>query len=114
MPRRVSRRGVGSDAEQPRVPQLAVYRPLDEADLHDQFRTYPVRTQARQPRRLREGRRRQLDRVEPRAQIEEQPGVEAGADLSRKEELVVVVVADEQRAQTGTRSSRIREAADDE
>src|SRR5580700_8034652 len=96
------------------MPQLAVHRPLDEADLYDQLRTYPVRAQARQPLRLREGRCRQLDRVESRAEIEEQLRVEAGADLSREDEVVAVVVADEQCTETGARALGIGEAADHE
>src|SRR3984893_1626840 len=96
------------------MPQLAVHGPLDEADPHDQLRTYPVRAQARQPLRLRERRYRQLDRVESRAQIEEQLRVEAGADLSHEDEIVAVVVADEQRTETGARALRIGKAADHE
>ena len=38
-----------ADAEQARMAQLAVHRPLDERDLHDDLRAHPVRAQARQP-----------------------------------------------------------------
>ena len=53
-----------------------------------------------------------LQRVEPRAQLEQQLGVEAGADLSREDQVVAVVVADEQRAEADARPLRIGEAAD--
>ena len=53
-------------------------------------------------------------RVEPRAQIEQELRVEAGADLSGKHEIAAFVVADEQRAETDARALRIGEPADDE
>ena len=44
-----------------------------------------------------------LDRVETLAQIEQQPRVEAGADLAGEDEVVAFVVADQQRAETDAR-----------
>jgi hypothetical protein len=55
--------------------------------------------QPRQPDGARERRRRDFQLVESRAQVEQQPGVEAGADLAREHEIVAVVVANEQRAE---------------
>ena len=55
-----------------------------------------------------------LERVEPRAQVEQQLGVEAGADLAGEHEIVLFEVADQQRAQADARALRIGEAADDE
>ena len=51
----VSSRGVSFSelrvhAEQPRMAKLAVHRPFDERDLHDDLRPHPVRAQARQAR----------------------------------------------------------------
>ena len=84
----VARGLVGAEAEQARVAQLAVHRPLDERHLHDDLRPHPVRAHARQPVGLRERRRRDLERVEPRAQVEQELGVEAGADLAGEDEVV--------------------------
>ena len=95
--------------------QLAVPGPLDEADLHDNLRTHPVRAQARQPLGLRERRLRNLERIQPRAKIQQQRVVEAGADLSGKARSPrLVEVADEQRAEPDALALRIGEAADDE
>ena len=110
----LARRLVGADAEQPRMAQLAVHRPLDERDLHDDLGPHPVRAQARQPDGLGERRLRDLERVQPRAQIEQQLRVEAGADLAGEDEVVPLEVADEQRAQADARALRIGEPADHE
>ena len=66
------------------------------------------------PTASRERRRRDLGRVEPRAQIEQQLRVEAGSDLSGEDEVAAVEIADEQRAEADAAALRIREAADDE
>src|SRR5262245_54668714 len=94
--------------------ELAVHRPFDEADLHDDLGPDPVRAQARQAGPFRERRRRELDRVEPGAQIEQEPGVEAGPDFSGEDEIVALEVADEQRAQADAAALWISEAADDQ
>ena len=96
------------------MPQLAVHRPLGERDLHDDLRPHPVRAQARQAVGLRERRRRDFELVEPRAQLEQQLGVEARADLAGEHEISPVEVADEQRAEADAAALRIGEAADDE
>ena len=83
-------------------------------DLHDDRRLHPVRAQPGQALGDGERRLRNLERIEAAAQIEEQFGVEAGADLSGEHEVVAVVVADEQRAEADARALRIGEAADDE
>ena len=49
-----------------------------------------------------------------RLQIQQEPGVEAGADFSGKDEIAAFVVADEQRAKADARALRIGEPADDE
>jgi hypothetical protein len=51
--------------------QLVVAGPLDEADLHDDLGTHPVGAQARQPDGFGERRLLDLERVEPRAQLEQ-------------------------------------------
>ena len=76
-------------------------------------RTQCARRRGR-PMALRERRLRDLERVEPRAQVEQQLRVEAGADLAGEDEVVAVEVADEQRAEADAAALRIGEAADDE
>src|SRR2546422_301340 len=94
--------------------QLAVHRPLDEGDLDDDLGPRPVRAQARQPFRSGEGRLWDLEAIQPRAQIEQELCVEAGADLAGEHEVVTVEVPDEQRAEADPRALRIGEAADHE
>src|SRR5207253_4231278 len=55
-----------------------------------------------------------LDSIEPRAQIEQQLRVEAGADLAGEHEFVLLEIPDEQRAEADAPPLRIGEAADDE
>src|SRR6185436_4930000 len=108
--------------------QLAVRRPFDEGDLDDDLRTHPVRAHARQPDGLGERRLRDLERIEPRAELQQELRVEAGADLPGVDKVVVLAlrltlagrralssgeVADEQRAQTNASALRIGEPADD-
>ena len=52
--------------------------------------------------------------VQPVAQLEQQLGVEPGADLAREHEIVALEVADEQCAQADAAALRIGEPADDE
>src|SRR5262245_3412266 len=107
--------------------QLAVDGPLDEGDLHHDLGTHPVRAQARQPGRFRERRLRDLDAIEPRAQIEQQLRVEARADFAGEHEIVWLAlrlalrapralsrgeIPDEQRTEPDARALRIGEAAD--
>ena len=70
------------------MPELAVHRPLDERDLHDDLGADPVRAQARQPDALGERRLRDLERIQPRAEVQQQLRVEAGADLPGEDEVV--------------------------
>src|SRR5262245_4462580 len=97
-----------------RVAELVVHGPLSERDLHDDLRCHPVRAQARQPLRLREWRLVDFQAIEPGAKIEQQLGVEAGADFPCKDEVVAFEVSNEQRTETDSRALRIGEAADDE
>src|SRR5262249_55565398 len=114
---------------QARMAQLAVHRPLDERHLHDDLRPHPVGADAGQARAAGERRRRNLERVEPRAQIAQQFRVEAGADPSGEHEILTIArrlalrtprvsrrgeIADEQRAEADARTLRIGEAANDE
>src|SRR5438128_6168687 len=94
------------------MPELAVHGPLDEGDLHDNLGTHPMRAQARQSFASGERRLLDLETIEPRAQVEQQLRVEPGADLAGEDEIVLIEVADEERAQTGARALRIGEAAD--
>ena len=96
--------------------KLAVHRPFDEGDLHDDLGPHPVRAQARQPDGLGERRLRDLERIEPRAQVQQQLRVEARADLPGEDEVgrPSLEVADQQRAQADAGSLRIGEPADHE
>src|ERR1044071_964670 len=96
------------------MPQLAVSGPLDERGLHADFRAHPMRILARQAGSLGEGWRRLRDRVETRAQLQQEFRIEAGAELSREHEIIAFVIADQQRAETDARAARVGESADDE
>src|SRR5262245_23618551 len=96
------------------MPEFVAAGPLDEGDLHDDRRMHPVRAQPWQALRDGERRLRNLERVEAAAKIEQQPGVEARADLSREDQVIALVVADEQRAEADAGALRVGEAADDE
>src|SRR5688500_9136409 len=89
-------------------------RPLDEGNLDDDLRPHPVRANPGQPDRFRERCRGNLQRVEALAEVEQKPGIEARADLARKDEVVIVVVADEQGAEALASALWIGKAADDE
>src|SRR5262249_40387241 len=56
-------------AQQPRVAQLLVNRPLDEPHFHSNFRLNPVSANSRQPLAARERRRGDLELIEALAQI---------------------------------------------
>src|SRR4051794_22360829 len=95
------------------MPELAVHRPFDEPDLHDDLGTNPM-AMARQAFAFRERRRLDGQRVETFSEFEQELGVETRADLPGKSEVVTVVVADEQRPEADARSLGICETADDE
>src|SRR5262245_63489514 len=94
--------------------QLVVVGPFDESRLHDDLGPDPVRAQARQAAGARERRLRHLEGIEPRAELGQEPGIEACADLAGKHEIVAIVVADEEGAEPDAAALRIGEAADDE
>src|SRR5687767_4637050 len=94
------------------MPELAVHGPLDETDLHDDGRSDPVGAETGKALGLRERRLRDFERVEPRAQVEQQLCVETGADLAGKDEVLSFVIADEQGAEADARALRIGEPAD--
>jgi hypothetical protein len=52
------------------MPQLAVDRPLDKCDLHDNFRMHPVHAESWQSFGFRKGRCGLLDGVETPPEIE--------------------------------------------
>ena|ERR1043165_6240306 len=83
----VARIFIVTDAQQSRVTKLVVFRPLNEADLHDDLRAHPVRAQAREADGFGEWRLLDLQCVELAAQVEEQFVVEAGADLAGENEV---------------------------
>ena len=66
--------------------------PFDEAGVDDDLRAHPVRAQARQSLGLGERRLRNLERVQPLTQLQQQRGVEASADLPGKAEVVAVAL----------------------
>src|SRR5882762_4530471 len=94
--------------------ELAVHRPLDEGDVHDDLGAHPMRAEARQPFGPGEWRRRDFQVIKPRPEIEQHLRVETGADLPGKDEIVAVEVAEQQGAKADAASLRIGEAADDE
>ena len=94
--------------------KLPVPGPLDEARLDDDLRADPVRAQPRQALGPGEWRLRNLESVQPRTQIEQEFGVEAGTDLSGETEVFFVEIADQQRSQPHSLALWIGEAADDE
>src|SRR5688572_16677027 len=96
------------------MPQLAVYGPFRERDLHDDFGLDPMGSDLRQPYGLGERRGRLLDPIEPLTQVEEQGVVEAGSDLAGEDEVVRFEIPDEQRAEADARALRIGEPADDQ
>src|SRR5215471_3692495 len=93
--------------------QLAVHRPLDERDLHDDLGLYPVRA-PRQSLGSGERRRRHLDAIEARSQIAQQLRVESRTDFAGEGEIVTVEVPDQQRAEADAGALWIGEAADDQ
>ena len=92
---------------------LAVARPLGELDLGNQSRLHPV--YAARARRSGDRRRRTLDSTELLAQSRQRLGVEAGAYLAGVAQYALVVVgAEQQRAQPDARARRLAPADDDE
>ena len=94
--------------------KLAVHRPFDEGDLDDDLRTHPMRAHAWQPDGLRERRLRDLERIQPRAEIQQQLRVETGADLPAKTKSSRLEVAHQQRAEADPYALWVREPANDE
>src|SRR6185503_2153917 len=105
---------VRTKAEQTRVTQLPVYRPLDEGNLDDDLGPHPVCAQAWKADGLREWRFRHLEAVESGAEVQQQLRVEPRADLPREHELVVLEIPDEQCTQADSAALGICESADDE
>src|SRR4030095_739582 len=96
------------------MPQLAVRGPLDERNLHDDFGSHPVCTNARQSFGFRERRVRDLEPVQPRTKLQQQFRVEAGADFASEDEIISIEIAHEQRSEAYAAALRIRESAHDE
>src|SRR5438132_11998317 len=96
--------------------KLPVHRPLDESDLHDDLGTHPMRAFARQADRSGERRLRDLERIQPRAEVQQQLRIEARADLAREDKVDAALfeVADEQRAKADASALRSGEPADQE
>ena len=92
--------------------ELAVLGPLNEAYLYDDLRTHPVGAHAWQADGF--GRRRRLyfDLIELCAEVEQQLGIKAGTDLSRKDKDIAFIVPDEQSAEADAFPLRIGEATD--
>src|SRR5262245_37165638 len=94
--------------------QLAMCRPLDERNLHDDFGSHPVCANARESFALREWGVRDFEVVQPSTKFQQQFRVEARADFTGEDEIIPIEVAYEQRAETDAAALRIRESADDE
>src|SRR5262245_46846775 len=96
------------------MPQFAVRCPLDEADLNHDFGTRPVHAKLGQPRRLGERRSRYFERVESTSKIQQQFGVEAGAELAGEDEIILIEVPDQQGTEADAGTLRIGESADNQ
>src|SRR5436190_7635669 len=93
--------------------EFAVRGPLDERDLDDELGTHPVGAPG-QSGAFRERRLRDLDAIEPCAELAQEPRVESGADLAGKHDIVAGEVANQQRAETDAAALRVGEPADDQ
>src|SRR5438105_1557794 len=94
--------------------QLAVYGPLDEGNLRDDFGSHPMCTNSWQPLRFREGRLGNLQLVQARTQVQQQSGVKSGTNFAGKDEVIPIEVPHKQRAETNPCALRIGESADHE
>ena len=94
--------------------QLAVHRPLDEGDLHDDLRPHPVRAQARQAVAFVNGGFA-ISSASSRARRSSSSFVSKPVPtLPAKTKSSLLEVADQQRAEADASALRIGEAADDE
>src|SRR4249920_1029958 len=105
---------VRAKAEQTRVTQLAVHRPLDKGNLDDDLGAHPMCAHAWKADGLREWRFRHLEGVESGAEVQQQLRVEPRADLPGEHELVVLEIPDEQCPQPDSAALGVSESADDE
>src|SRR5215213_5332601 len=94
--------------------QFSVHSPLDECDLDDNLRFYPVRTQARQTDRPGKRTLRNLERAEPCAEVQQHLRIEAGADLAGEHEIVAIEIPHEQRSKPDASALGVCEPADHE
>src|SRR5262245_51484619 len=92
--------------------QLSVSGPFDKRYLHNDLGTNPMCAHSRQASALGKRRPGLFDLVEPTPQIEQELGIESGADLAGKEQVASFKVADEQRAEANASALRIGVAAD--
>ena len=96
------------------MPQLAVNRPLNKSDLHDDVRPNPVSANARQAGSLGEGRSGDLDPIQTFPQLTQHLRIESGSNFPRKEQIVTLEMTNEQCAQANARTLWIGEATDHE
>src|SRR5262245_10260992 len=96
------------------MPQLAVSGPLDEGDLHDDLRTHPVRPLAWQAGAFRKRRRGNLGGAQLRPKVFQHLRVQPRPDLASEDEVAVLKVSNQQRAEPDARTTRIGEAPDHE
>ena len=104
---------VVAQAEEARLAQATVGRPLGEANLTDELRPRPV-CAARDRSRVDERRLGRLERAYPCTEVAQRRRAVAGADLPGVTEPAVLVVADEQRTEVSAAARGLGEAADDE
>src|ERR1051326_516741 len=100
---------VVAEADETRMAELAVGCPLGEGELGDELGLDPMDAARRGP-----GSGPGLERGELPAHAAQRGGIEAGADLAGVGERSVIVVADEQGAETGALALWIGVADDDE
>src|SRR5258708_936425 len=103
-----------SDTQQPRMAQLAMCGPLNKPNLHDDLRTHPVCTQARQSNSFRKRRLPYLEIIQSCTQLQQQLGVEASSNLSREHKLVTFVITNQERTESDAFALRICESPNDE
>ena len=104
----IARIFVVTQAKQPRVAEFVVTGPLDEAYLDYELWTDPVGTEAREADGFGEGRFSDFDLVELGAQVFEQFGIEAGADLAGEDEVCGGLVVRRRRSGGGAGYCRPR------
>src|SRR5262249_31381320 len=110
----LARRLVDAQPVERRMPQLPVGRPLGEADLRDELRTYEVALLRQRDAAGRERRRALLARREVAVETLQRRVVEAGPAAADVAQPAALLHAEQQRAEADPRARRLGVAPDDE